>query len=306
MPLRLATFNVKDFFLPRQPDEVAVVEAKIANVAEQLRKARADVVALQEVGAPELLDRLVTKELADLGYGAPVVAPPDRRGIRNAIVSRMPILWSQVHTAHALSFPKLVASDPDPFAGKIPLRRGVVHVRLDAGPLGEVDVLTAHFKSGRAVPLKDDDGREVEIDSPRAHGEAVVRSLVLRMAEALHVRKLIDDLFEALPDHAVCVMGDLNDLVDSVPVRILRGYREDDRRILRSCSDLVAEERRYSCHHGTRRTLIDHILLSEKLFRAVRTVDIFNETLRSHGPFDENAPLCADSDHALCVVEVDG
>ena len=33
MPLRLATFNLKDFFLPRVIGERAVVEAKIANVA---------------------------------------------------------------------------------------------------------------------------------------------------------------------------------------------------------------------------------------------------------------------------------
>ena len=72
-PLRLATFNLKDFFLPRRPEENAVVEGKMEKLAASLRRARADVVAFQEVGAPELIERLVTKEVADLGYGAPVM-----------------------------------------------------------------------------------------------------------------------------------------------------------------------------------------------------------------------------------------
>ena len=87
MALRLATFNLKDFFAPSTEAEKRVSEAKIANVAANLRRANADVVALQEVGSVELLDRLVTKELPELGYAAPVVGTADKRGIRNAILA---------------------------------------------------------------------------------------------------------------------------------------------------------------------------------------------------------------------------
>src|SRR5690242_16703444 len=97
MSLRIATFNLKDFFLPRNDAERSVAPGKFANVAANLRRANADVVALQEVGEEQQLGRLV-KELADLGYGEPVVGTTDKRGIRCAILSRVPILWSQVHT----------------------------------------------------------------------------------------------------------------------------------------------------------------------------------------------------------------
>ena len=101
MALRVATFNLKDFFAPRREQEHAVVEAKLSNVTASLRRAAADVVALQEVGSPELLGRLV-QGLPELGYGTPVVGVEDRRGIRNAILSRHPIVWSQVHRARSL------------------------------------------------------------------------------------------------------------------------------------------------------------------------------------------------------------
>jgi endonuclease/exonuclease/phosphatase family metal-dependent hydrolase len=306
MTVRFATFNLKDFFLPRKPAEAGIVEAKVANVAANLRRANADVVALQEVGSTELLDRLLTRELSDLGYGTPLVGTEDRRGIRNVILSRLPVLWSQVHTARSLPFPRLVEGDPEPFPGRIPLRRGIVHVRVDGGDIGEIDVMTAHFKSNLPAALKDVTGRDIKDDTPRGRGEAAVRSLVQRAAEAIFLRGLVDDVFRALPDHAVCVMGDLNDLVDSMAVRIVCGIGEPEKERLRPCAELLPAEKRFSCIHRATPSLIDHVLVSEKVFRAVRRFEIFNEALRYHGPHVDQAPLTEDSDHALSVAELEG
>src|SRR5258706_296566 len=90
MPLRIATFNLKDFFVPRSDAERGVAVAKFANITSNLRRANADVVALQEVGDVQQLERLVS-DLSDLGYGAPVAGTPDKRGIRVAILSRIPV-----------------------------------------------------------------------------------------------------------------------------------------------------------------------------------------------------------------------
>lgn len=306
MPLRVATFNLKDFFAPRAEAEKSVVEAKVANVVANLRRANADVIALQEVGSTELLDRLVSKELADLGYAAPVVGTEDKRGIRNVIASRLPIQWSQVHAPKTLPFPKFAVSDPDPFGVRIPLRRGVVHVRVEDGGLGEVDVITAHFKSNLGVPLRDAAGNEIEDATPRGRGEAALRSLVQRGAEALFVRGIVDDLVKTKPDHAIVVLGDLNDGPDSLPVRIVRGIGEPSSGMLRATSELVPQDRRFSSFHGGAPCLIDHVLVSERLFRAVREVAYYNESLRYHGPYSENEGLTPDSDHALALVAFEG
>jgi len=305
MPLRIATFNLKDFFLARNEAETDVVEGKVANIAQNLRRADADVVALQEVGSMDLLDRLLGTELASLGYGAPVAGTEDKRGIRCVILTRLPVLWSQVHAPKHLAFPHFLDGDPDPFDGRIPLRRGVVHVRFDAGPLGEVDVITAHFKSKLGVPVKTHDGVELPDPSLRGRGEAAIRSFVQRAAEALFIRGLVDDVFRALPDHAVVVTGDLNDGVHSLPVRIVRGLGEPSPSILRPATELVPPERRFTTFHGGFPSLIDHVLVSERLFRHVQGVSIFNEALRDHGPHTDDAPLAEDSDHALVTVTFD-
>jgi endonuclease/exonuclease/phosphatase family metal-dependent hydrolase len=303
MTLRLATFNLKDFFAPREPRENAVVVAKVSNVAASLRRARADVVALQEVGSPELIDRLLA-EVPELGYGAPVMGSEDRRGIRNAILSRLPVQWSQVHRATSLPFPRFVEGDPEPFPNRIPLRRGVVHVRLEAGALGEVDVLTVHFKSNLPAPLKTTEGAELPAPTPHAIGESAVRSLVQRAAEALFVRGLVDGVFAHNPDHAICVMGDFNDTMDSLPVRLVRGIDSTSKHWLSTGAEEIDEALRFSCFHGGSPMLIDHVLLSERLHRGLHTFEIHNEALRYHGPHIDNTPLTEDSDHALCVAEV--
>ena len=305
MTLRIATFNLKDFFLPRSDSERGISVAKFGNITANLRRANADVVALQEVGEEQQLDRLV-KDLADLGYGAPVVGTADKRGIRCAILSRLPVVWSQVHTHKSLPFPRFVEGDAEPFGERIPLRRGIVHVRVESPDLGEIDVMTTHFKSNLPVHLRTKDGREVEDTSSRARAESALRSLVQRAAEAIYIRGLVDDIMHASPDHAVCVLGDLNDQLESLPVRIVRGLglAEPSHDMLRTCAELLAPERRYSVMHGNDRTLIDHILVSDRLFREVKTFEIYNEALRYHGPHVDQNPPTEDSDHALCVADL--
>jgi endonuclease/exonuclease/phosphatase family metal-dependent hydrolase len=214
-------------------------------------------------------------------------------------------LWSQVHQAKALPFPRFVEGDPEPFPDRIPLRRGVVHVRVEAGGLGEVDVMTAHFKSGLPAAKKGLDGKEIADENPHAVGESLVRSLVQRAAEALFVRSLVDGIFAHSPDHAICVMGDLNDTLESLPVRLVRGVDTASKHYLRAGAEAIAAEQRFSCLHENAPKLIDHVLLSERLHRALGSFEIHNEELRYHGPHVDDTPITADSDHALCVAELD-
>jgi endonuclease/exonuclease/phosphatase family metal-dependent hydrolase len=302
MALRIATFSLKDFFFPFGPEEQGIVEEKVDAAAASLRRANADVIALQEVGGKGMAEILVEK-VAELGYGPPVVGTEDKRGICNVILSRLPILWSQVHVAKSLPFPRLVEGDPEPYAGRIPLRRGVVHVRVEAGALGEVDLLTAHFKSNLPSLLKTPSGEEIPDANLHAAGESAIRSLVQRAAEALFVRNLVDGVFAQSPDHAICVLGDLNDVPESLTVRLVRGIDATAKHHLRPAAPPGA----FSCFHGGAPILIDHLLLSERLQRALTGFEAHNEKLRDHDLPGQGLgePITIDSDHALCLATFD-
>jgi endonuclease/exonuclease/phosphatase family metal-dependent hydrolase len=314
MTLTLATYNVKDLLEPRGDAARRIFADKLDFIAEMLRICDADVVGLQEIGPPALLDAVLDR-LAHLPggrtYGAPVMGTADARGIRCALLSRLPVLESRVHTAEALPFPVFREGDPLPFGSRIPLRRGIVHARVDAPGLGPIDVLVGHFKSSRPVPPRDAGGRELPATSAHVRAEGAVRSLVWRTAEALYVRRLVDDLLTRAGSEApLAVVGDLNDVPDSPAVRAVRGQAGELGELF-DCAASVDAAARFSTLHDGRATQIDHILASATLFARLETARFFNDDLRQHPPVPTvtvgesreggSEGVTVDSDHAPLV-----
>lgn len=301
MALTLATFNVKDFFdaIPMNDLSRRALDAKVANLAGIVQRADADVLALQEVGSANVLRELCARLPSGGGYREPVVGTADARGIRCALLTRLPIVESRIATAEHLPFPVFFEGDPAPFGSRIPLRRGVVHARLDAGAIGTLDVLVAHFKSNRAVPLKDARGEAIPPVTSAGFAEGNLRSLVWRAAEALFVRRLVDDLLLRDASANIAVTGDLNDHPGSIVLRTVMGGGVN---ALAPCAEVVPAERRFSIlRHGAPQQ-IDHILVTPALRKRVQSARFLNEELRDHGDFDDGVPPAPDSDHAAFVV----
>jgi endonuclease/exonuclease/phosphatase family metal-dependent hydrolase len=301
MPLRVATLNVLDLLEPNDELERAVLPGKLDWIARTLRECDADVVGLQEVGPGELVRAVFERVTAAGagGWGEPVLGTADARGIRCALLSRLPVVAAHVHTAEALDFPVFVQGDPSPFGRRIPLRRGVVQARVEAVGMGAVDVLVAHFKSARPVPLRTAAGAEVEASTTRDRAEGMLRSLVWRASEALHLRGLVDRVLADRHDAHVVVVGDLNDVPDSPAVRTVRGEGPG---ALLDCTAGIDAAKRYSAMHGGRRTQIDHALATAGLYARLADARFFNAELRDHGADTRDAPPAVDSDHAALLV----
>jgi len=307
MALTLATYNVKNLFEPRSDGEIAIVDEKIMAIAQTVTASGADVVGLQEIGSA-LLARRLSALLAPIGFHAAVVGTADDRGIRCALLSRLPIRFARIHTSDSLDFPRFQVDDPRPFGARIPLRRGIVHVGIDVPPFGLISVLVVHFKSPLPAPLRDASGARLPIVTAHDRSEAFVRSWVWRAAEALFVRKLVDAALanEKAPDGSasVAVVGDLNDGPESP---IVHALRSDGPGALFDCTSAAASDLRYSIIHGGRRTQVDHILTTQPLATRVTRAAFDNARLRDHGPFESGAdePVTVDSDHALVAVRFD-
>lgn len=298
MSLVVGTWNVKDLLDPLESERVHHA-AKVRHLAAVMARLDADVIALQEVGSLTCI-RSVLEAMGPSGY-EPVFGTPDARGIACAVLSRLPIASAQVHTAERLGFPVFQVGDPPPFGERLPLRRGVVHVRVLAPGLGEVDLVCCHFKSQRPVPLCDPSGAPLEPSFPAARAAGELRALVLRTAEALFVRELVDALLHADPQARVVVLGDLNDHPGSPTVRTVCGRGDGE---LRPCADRVPPERRFSVLFEGAPQQIDHILCTQNLYERVTAAEFLNADLRDHGTLlpDEHVP---DSDHAPFLVRFD-
>lgn len=306
---RIATFNIKDLFSPSKPEHEEIFERKLDYLASHIEQSHASVIALQEVGDAPAFERLLQRK--ELAYFTPTVGSADERGIRCAMLTKMSVgptgktgggvlVHAEVHTTDALPFPIFHEGDAAPFPGRLPLRRGIVHVELDVPLLGRVAVLTHHMKSNLPRHLKQQDGTEGALRTGFARGEAIVRSAVMRSAEALYLRQLVD----ALETPYVCVLGDFNDDRKSAPLRILAGDREAPRPLWQII-DRVPEHKRFSTLHHGRPSLIDHILVTPDLAAYVWEADIQNEALRDHGPHMPDALPTDDSDHALYWIQLD-
>lgn len=301
MGLSIATFNVKNLLEPTGGAARAILPRKLDAIAESLRACDADVVGLQEIGTAALLSQVLERLPARGGYGEPVMGTLDRRGIGCAVLSRLPVLRARVHTCDALPLPVFRDGDPEPFGARLPLRRGVVHVRVQGEGLGPVDVLVAHFKSARPVRARDAAGVERRPSSQRERGEGELRSQIWRAAEALYVRGCVDAVIAGNPDALVAAVGDLNDTMDSWGVRALCGEGPG---ALLDASERIPAADRFSTLHGGRRMQIDHVLVTASLHARIEQARLLNEGLHEHDPLPESgdeAPT-ADSDHAPLIV----
>lgn len=304
MGLSLATFNVKDLLEPTTPAALEAWPAKVEWIAQAIAACDADVVGLQEIGSAGVLLPVLDRPVLRGRYLTPLMGTTDARGIGCALLSRLPLLATRVHTASSLPFPVFREGDAPPFGTRIPLRRGIVHAQIDASALGPVDVFVAHFKSSRPVRLRDAQGVEQADRTARDRAEGVVRGVVWRAAEALFVRGLVDAVLADRPDAMAAVVGDLNDVFDSAPLRALRGDAPGtgtgDGGALLDCTGIVPPEGRFSTLHDGRRGQIDHVLATSALHARLQSAEFHNAALREHEPSGEVPTV--DSDHAPLVV----
>ena len=300
----LATWNLENLFKPGSrygPDDERTYRAKAAALGKRIADVAPDVLAVQEVGDPEALDDV----LKQAGGRWQVVLSefPDERGIRVGFASRSRL----ADVVQVRDFPERIApvQADDRGATFAAMGRGALAARLVSE---DVELVTCHLKS-KLLTFGPDRF------APRDEGERAryaAYGLFRRAAEAATVRAHVDAVVGRRP---VCVLGDLNDETTAATTQLLLGppgseigtpgfERPDlgDASRLWNLAPFIPEERRSTRRYRGRGELIDHVLVSQALVRAVVRVDTVGEPPSiADDPglrFDEPA-----SDHALLLAE---
>jgi endonuclease/exonuclease/phosphatase (EEP) superfamily protein YafD len=224
--LRVASYNVENLFDnyddPYKPDEGTSPKywEEIRRLGEVIDRLDADVLALQEVenlGIVKVLNDLLKKPFAYVE----VLPSNDFRGIRCALLSRLPILRSISHRYQKLA-------GPHQFARDFP----VFEVRT--GKKQSLLVAPVHFKSHRSSK---GDPESKTWRGAEARG-------VLRILKALRARGF------GMP---FVLLGDLNDTPQAETLAPLFAGLKDG-------TSVVPEEKRYSYVYRGKRQQIDHLL----------------------------------------------
>ena len=268
--IKIGTWNLENFFPPggpAGPTTEAAYQAKIDALAATIGALAPDVLAVQEVGAPEALDDLA-KHLGDYPHTA--TADPDERGIRVGYLSRLPLL--DVHEVAAFPPPLRPVQVDDTATGENAMGRPALHAAVGTAGGTRIDLVTCHLKSklltfpGGAFSTHD--------EGLRARYGAY--ALFRRAAEAVTVRDAATGLLAGHgQQRAVIVLGDLNDEPTAATTQILSGppgseigtpgYDQPDAgdgQRLWNLTARIPAEQRYSRIYRGQRELIDHILVS--------------------------------------------
>lgn len=268
----VVTWNLKNFFEPKNQREETLTHLKLRDMGQALRDMKAHVVCVQEVGSPAMLERLAMAWRPG-GDATTRLGVPDDRGIACGIMSRAPVSYAGDH-------------HPDSLAGGMRRpKRGAVHVQVQVEDRA-LDVLCFHFKSRLPTLVGD----------PTLSGDE--RSNVWRAAEAASLHEYARTLVADSRSGWVLLAGDANDEPHSATLHAL-------------CGDLFAEvvalepeDKRATCMHQGQPMTLDHMALSPALVACTRELKVHNEKLRDHGPLLGAARVTVDSDHAAVSVRI--
>ncbi len=266
VPLRVAQLNAKNLFdtvdQPRVQDDVLTPQdygRKLTKLALAIRDAMGspDVIALQEVENEQVLRDLAARpELRELGYVPLIVEGTDPRGIDVAYLYRPAtaqlVAHDQLQTTYVSpSGRNIKVFTRPPLVATFRARGGTDGAQQGAA----LTIVNNHFTS----KLQGEDGA-----AKRFRQAAFVASIADGRAGVAH-----------LDPARVIVLGDLNeDLDDPAYLSLVAPTSEGEAPPRRNAADHLPEADRYSWRDGTKRSLLDHVLLTPTLDAQVRSVRI--------------------------------
>ncbi len=325
---KVATWNVENLLLPdpkKGQQAQTEYQAKLDCLTEIIQKINPHVIALQEIGGDKPLSDLRARLRRTHPYRQ-MSSYPDKRGIRVAFLSQIPIDTSDELVqfpagglvAVSGSYGGAVKDDPPPF---IRMGRGALSICVQPVPGTTVRVITCHLKS-KMLSYPSTGGRtrfnpKNETERVRAAGLALLQ----RTAEAVAVRAWVNGFVEGKDSTRLIVTGDLNDEAEAATTQILLGPggsqpctpgfdqpdKGDDVRLF-NLAPLIPQNHRYSRINEGQPELIDHMMVSEELLpgrpRRVPVVDTGvelvpipsigdNPTKRLGEPGSDHAPVFA-------------
>ncbi|CAE7844745.1 unnamed protein product [Symbiodinium necroappetens] len=223
-----------------------------------------------------------------------------------AILSRLPIAsWRSLYHAYVAPLDLPLATR----AGEsvtLSFDRPLLHAVIDLGGGRRLHVIDLHLRAplAAAFPGGKSGGHW---RSTAAWAEGLHHAGLLRSAQALEARLLVEALFDAEPEALIAVCGDFNAEGEAAALDILAapvaktGVSAQAGRALVPLDPGLPAERRFSLRHGGRALMVDHILVSQALFAGYRRIDSLNAHLiddcareagREPGSF--HAPLVAE------------
>jgi endonuclease/exonuclease/phosphatase family metal-dependent hydrolase len=319
--LRLATWNVENLD-DKDTDKTPKLADRIAILRPQLTRLRADVLCLQEINGQEhanaprdlaaLRALIDTTPLQTHNLASTLTTAGEVYDERNLVVlSRFSILSRQQLKNEDVQpeYRKITSNPRETSAKKIGWERPILYTKLDLGGGRVLHVINVHLKSKIPSDVAGQKKDNYTWKSASGWAEGAFLSVMKRVGQALEVRVLVDQIFDAEPQAWIAVCGDFNADYDEVTVNAIRGPVEETSnadlttRVLVPCEFTVPEPSRYSLWHLGRGNMLDHVLVSRPMLAHYRGAEIHNEVLPDESGAFRTDLKFPESDHAPVIAE---
>jgi endonuclease/exonuclease/phosphatase family metal-dependent hydrolase len=238
--LVVAEYNTLNLFDdvddPYREDEgtPAKPREQMERLAQSIESLNADVIAVEEVENRDYLQRFVDVFLPNLGYDNVVLFEGnDKRGIDVGLISRVPI--GPVRSHRHLKF-----KGPD--GATQHFQRDLLAVTVEPEGGQPLEIWIVHLKSKRGTSPGADDSEPI------------------RLAEAMEIRKLLDEQMAKDPQTRIIVTGDFNDTAESKSITTIVG--SGPTAMWSAISDLGPSPKVITYNEGEFKSIIDFMLCS--------------------------------------------
>lgn len=318
--MRIATFNVEN--LDDEFDEVPL-EARLPILRPTLERLDADLVLLQEVNAQRgddgerrlaALDQLIEgTRYEDYHRAVSTTESDEIRMERNLVTLSRYRIDSAVSVRADLVRPGsyTVLTGDERRERDILIDRPLLHCQHVLEDGSTLHTINLHLKSKRpnriaGAQAPDEPWKWVSV---AGWAEGYFLSSMQRVTQALELRLLVDQIFDADDDAQIVVGGDFNSDLWDVPMEAVRGRPENlsnpdlAGRAMLPVELSVAESARWSLIYQGRREMIDHLLVSRSMIGSYRSSEVHNETVHDESIAFAFDSTYLESDHAAVVAE---
>ncbi len=264
VPVTIVNWNTRNFFdtLKDTPDGDVLTKAqytkKRQTIGGVIADLAADIVILCEIENKNILVDLNKTELGGAYTSIELISGNDQRGIDVGLLSKIK--------------PDSIVSHKDEFFQSSETKASYQYSR---------DCLEVHFTVN---------GRKLVVLGVHFKAKEPTDSPDKRLAEAEHTRAIADAISKKDPGTAILILGDLNDVPGSPPLKAVVGKAPT---LFVSSVDAAPEASRYSFVYKGTKELIDH-QLANPLLAALLDPD---SVLLKHGAGVDDGSAAA-SDHA--------
>jgi endonuclease/exonuclease/phosphatase family metal-dependent hydrolase len=285
-------YFLKEGFIKDVGESKNFISQRLKYFTEKIKEINPDICYFYEVGDIDLLKKMF-QNIFEVSYF--FETSPDRRGIRNVVVSKIELSNQEVFLSD-LEIPNFVISEGSYKNKYLVQKRGYIKTSIN-----NLNIYAVHLKSQLPSRIKKEDGEDYEIKNSVENARAEILGELIGMAESYSIRKIFSEDINS--NKSIIAIGDFNADSYSKRLKILRGLRDSDDEML----DMFKAEdlSNYSNVYRGNRVRLDHAVFSRDISENIINPIMMSDCVGVSDGLNFVDTKIIGSDHAPIIFEIE-